>query len=163
MKFMKPISLSKAIKPIYKRQLKELSLDELKQHIFKDLDNPQLPTQLVYIDYFSKDYCLNLGAFNLGVELPTGKYNLIFTDGYSYIYQADPDTYVNLTFGGLATQVIHLSSLIKQGVISQSDVLSKTILLNKLTKYFNIWCWQHQKYLLLYRQSNKGDLENDWS
>jgi hypothetical protein len=138
MKFIKPISLSKAIKPVYKRQYKELSLDELKRHIFKDLDNPQLPMKLVYIDYFNKDYCLNLGAFNLGIKLPTGKYNWIFTDGCSYIYHADSDTYVNLTFGGLATQVVHLSSLIKKGIIYQGDTLSKTILLNKLAKYFSI-------------------------
>lgn len=138
MKFLKPVNLSKAIKPVYKRQYKELSLDEIKQHIFEDLDNPQLPTQLVYIEYFSKHYRLNLGAFNLGIKLPTGKYNWIFTDGYSYIYQADSDTYVNLTFGGLATQVVHLSSLIKKGIIYQGDTLSKTILLNKLAKYFSI-------------------------
>lgn len=138
MKFLKPISLSKAIQPVYKRHYRELSLDEIKQHIFKDLDNPQLPTRLVYIEYFSKHYRLNLGAFNLGIELPTGKYNQIYTDGSLYIYQADPDTYVDLTFGGLATQVVHLSSLIKKGIINQSDVLSKVTLLNKLAKYFSI-------------------------
>lgn len=138
MKFLKPTSLSKAIKPVYKRQYRELSLDEIKQHIFKDLDNPQLPVKLVYIDYFDKDYYLNLGAFNLGIELPKGKYNQIYTDGYSYIYQADSDTFVNLTFGGLAIQVVHLSSLIKKEVINQSDILSKATLLNKLAKYFSV-------------------------
>lgn len=138
MKFLKPTSLSKAIKPVYKRQYRELSLNEIKRHIFEDLDNPRLPVKLVYIEYFSKHYRLNLGAFNLGIKLPTGKYNLIFTDGYSYIYQADPDTYVNLTFGGLATQAIHLSSLIKLGVINQSDTSNKITLLNKLAKYFSI-------------------------
>lgn len=136
MKFLKPTSLSKAIKPVYKRQYRELSLDEIKQHIFKDLDNPQLPTQLVYIEYFSKHYRLNLGAFNLGIELPKGKYNQIYTDGYSYIYQADPDTFVDLTFGGLATQVVHLSSLIKKGVINPGDALNKLTLLDKIVKYF---------------------------
>lgn len=136
MKFLKPVSLSKAIRPVYKCQYKELSLDEIKQHIFEDLDNPQLPTKLVYIDYFSKHYRLNLGAFNLGIELPIGKYNWIFTNGYSYIYQADPDTFVNLTFGGLAIQVIHPSSLIKQGVINPGDALNKLTLLNKIVKYF---------------------------
>lgn len=138
MKFLKPTSLSKAIKPVYKRQYRELSLDEIKQHIFKDLDNPQLPTQLVYIEYFSKHYRLNLGAFNLGIELPKGKYNQIYTDGYSYIYQADPDTFVDLTFGGLATQVVHLSSLIKKGVINPGDALNKLTLLDKIVKYFSI-------------------------
>jgi hypothetical protein len=138
MKFLKPISLSKAIRPVYKRQYKELSLDEIKQHIFKDLDNPRLPVKLVYIEYFSKHYRLNLGAFNLGIELPIGKYNWIFTNGYSYIYQADPDTFVNLTFGGLAIQVVHLSSLIKKGIINQSDTSNKITLLNKLAKYFSI-------------------------
>lgn len=138
MKFLKPISLSKAIKPVYKRQYRELSLDEIKQHIFEDLDNSQLPTKLVYIEYFNKHYRLNLGAFNLGIELPKGKYNQIYTDGYSYIYQADPDTFVNLTFGGLAIQVIHPSSLIKQGVINRGDTLSKITLLNKLVKYFSV-------------------------
>lgn len=136
MKFLKPTSLSKAIRPVYKRQYRELSLDEIKQHIFKDLDNPQLPTQLVYIEYFSKHYRLNLGAFNLGIELPKGKYNQIYTDGYSYIYQADPDTFVDLTFGGLATQVVHLSSLIKKGVINPGDALNKLTLLDKIVKYF---------------------------
>jgi hypothetical protein len=138
MKFLKPTSLSKAIKPVYKRQYRELSLNELKQHIFEDLDNSQLPTKLVYIEYFNKHYRLNLGAFNLGIELPTGRYNWIFTNGYSYIYQADPDTYVSLTFGGLATQVVYLSSLIKLGVINRGDTLSKITLLNKLEKYFSI-------------------------
>lgn len=137
MKFAKPVSLSKVVKPSYKRHQRDLSLDEVKQHIFKDLDNRQLPTQLVYIEYFSKHYRLNLGAFKLGIELPNGKYNWIYTDGYSYIYQADPDTYVNLTFEGLAVQVIHLSSLIKQGIILKSDTLNKIALLNKLIKYFN--------------------------
>lgn len=136
MKFLKPTSLSKAIRPVYKRQYRELSLDEIKQHIFEDLDNPQLPTKLVYIDYFSKHYRLNLGAFNLGIELPKGKYNQIYTDGYSYIYQADPDTFVDLTFGGLATQVVHLSSLIKKGVINPGDALNKLTLLDKIVKYF---------------------------
>lgn len=136
MKFLKPVSLSKAIRPVYKCQYKELSLDEIKQHIFEDLDNPQLPTQLVYIEYFSKHYRLNLGAFNLGIELPKGKYNQIYTDGYSYIYQADPDTFVDLTFGGLATQVVHLSSLIKKGVINPGDALNKLTLLDKIVKYF---------------------------